>query len=146
MDAADQVNQLIDMGKEKGFLTYKEVNDILPSDIFSPEQIDNMMVMFGEMDIEIVEGIQKVRIPKRKLKKIPEEVKSETEEGLEKVPFEKSNDPAIIYLREMASVSLLNRDEEIEIAKRIEEGEKEIADKHTSRDQGNHQYRRKAQI
>jgi RNA polymerase primary sigma factor len=127
-DTTDQVNQLIDVGKEKGFLTYKEVNDILPSDIFSPEQIDNMMVMFGEMDIEIVEGIQKVRIPKRKLKKIPEEVKSETEEGLEKVSFEKSNDPAIIYLREMASVSLLNRDEEIEIAKRIEEGEKEIAE------------------
>ena len=127
-DTTDQVNQLIDVGKEKGFLTYKEVNDILPSDIFSPEQIDNMMVMFGEMDIEIVEGIQKVRIPKRKLQKIPEEVKAETEEGLEKVSFEKSNDPAIIYLREMASVSLLNRDEEIEIAKRIEEGEKEIAE------------------
>ena len=126
-NTTDQVNQLIDMGKEKGFLTYKEVNDILPSGIFSPEQIDNMMVMFGEMDIEIVEGIQKVRIAKRKLQKIPEEVKAETEEGLEKVPFEKFNDPAIIYLREMASVSLLNRDEEIEIAKRIEEGEKEIA-------------------
>ena len=73
-----KVNKLIDMGKEKGFLTYKEVNDILPSDIFSPEQIDNMMVMFGEMDIEIVEGIQKVRIPKRKLQKSPEEVKTET--------------------------------------------------------------------
>jgi len=126
-DTTDQVNQLIDMGKERGFLTYKEVNDILPSDIFSPEQIDDMMVMLGEMDIEIVEGIQKVRIPNRKLQKIPEEVKAETEEGLEKVPFEKFNDPAIIYLREMASVSLLNRDEEIEIAKRIEEGEKEIA-------------------
>ena len=127
-DTTDQVNQLIEMGKEKGFLTYKEVNDILPSDIFSPEQIDDMMVMFGEMDIEIVEGIQKVRVPKRKLQKSPEEVKAETEEGLEKVPFEKFNDPAIIYLREMASVSLLNRDEEIEIAKRIEEGENEIAE------------------
>jgi RNA polymerase primary sigma factor len=127
-NTTDQVNQLIDMGKEKGFLTYKEVNDILPSDIFSPKQIDDMMIIFGDMDIEIVEGIQKVRTPKRKLQKIPEEVKAETEEGLEKVPFEKFNDPAIIYLREMASVSLLNRDEEIEIAKRIEEGEKEIAE------------------
>jgi RNA polymerase primary sigma factor len=126
-DTTDQVNQLIDMGKERGFLTYEEVNDILPSDIFLPEQIDDMMIMFGEMDIEIVEGIQKARIPKRKLQKIPKEVEAEREEGLEKVPFEKFNDPAIIYLREMASVSLLNRDEEIEIAKRIEEGEKEIA-------------------
>jgi len=126
-DTIDQVNQLIDLGKEKGFLTYEEVNDILPSDIFSPEQIDDMMIMFGEMDIEIVEGIQKVRIPKRKLQKIPEEVEAETEEGIEKVPFEKFNDPARIYLREMSSVSLLNREEEVEIAKRIEEGEKEIA-------------------
>jgi len=126
-DTIDQVNQLIDLGKEKGFLTYEEVNDILPSDIFSPEQIDDMMIMFGEMDIEIVEGIQKVRIPKRKLQKIPEEVEAETEEGIEKAPFEKFNDPARIYLREMSSVSLLNREEEVEIAKRIEEGEKEIA-------------------
>ena len=56
----DQVNQLIELGKENGFLTYEEVNDILPPDIFSPKQIDEMMVMFGEMNIEIVEAIQKV--------------------------------------------------------------------------------------
>jgi len=127
-DTIYQVNQLIDLGKEKGFLTYEEVNDILPPDIFSAEQIDDMMIMFGEMDIEIVEGIQKASISKRKLQKIPEEVEAETEEGLEKVPFEKFNDPARIYLREMSSESLLNREEEVEIAKRIEEGEKEIAE------------------
>jgi len=126
--AIDQVDHLIDLGKEKGFLTYKEVNEILPSDIFSPEQIDDMMVMFGEMNIEIVEGIRKVRIPKRKLQKISEEVKAETKEGLGKVPFEKFNDPTTIYLREMGSLSLLNREEEVEIAKRIEEGEKEISE------------------
>jgi len=127
-DTIDQVNQLIDMGKEKGFLTYEEVNDILPSDIVSPDQIDDLMIMFGEMDIEIVDGAQKVRIPKRKLHKIPEEVEDEAGEGLEQVPFERLNDPVRMYLREMGSVSLLNRDEEVEIAKRIEEGEKEIAD------------------
>jgi len=125
-DTTDQVNQLIDMGKEKGFLTYKEVNDRLPSDIFSPEQIDDMMVMFGEMDIEIVEGIQKVKIPKRKLQELPKKVEAEEEEESEKVPFEKFIDPARIYMREMASLSLLNREEEVEIAKRIEAGEKEI--------------------
>lgn len=124
----DEVNQLIELGKEKGFLTNEEVTDILPSDIFSPKQIDEMMVMFGEMNIEIGEVVQKACVPKDKLQKIPEEVNAETEERLEKVPFEKNNDPAILYLREMASVSLLNREEEIEIAKRIEEGEKEIAE------------------
>ena len=51
----DQVKQLIDIGKEKGFLTYAEVNDVLPPDMVSPDQIDELMHMFGEMDIEIVE-------------------------------------------------------------------------------------------
>ena len=127
-DAIDQVNQLIDIGKEKGFLTYEEVNKILPSDVVSPEQIDDLMIMFGEMDIEIVDGSQKVRIPKRKLQKTPEEIEGGAEEELEQIPFERLNDPVRMYLREMGSVSLLNRDEEVEIAKRIEEGEKEIAE------------------
>ena len=65
----DQVNQLIDMGKEKGFLTYEEVNDVLPSEVVSPDQIDDLMIMFGEMDIEIVEGTQKVKLFKPKSKK-----------------------------------------------------------------------------
>ena len=124
----DQVNQLIDMGKEKGFLTYEEVNSILPSDVVSPDQIDDLMIMFGEMDIEVVEGTQKVRISKSKLQKTSEEIGIEAERGLQQAPFEKINDPVRMYLREMGSVSLLNRDEEVEIAKRIEEGEKEIAD------------------
>jgi RNA polymerase primary sigma factor len=125
----DQVNQLIDMGKEKGFLTYEEVNSILPSDVVSPDQIDDLMIMFGEMDIEVVEGTQKVRISKSKLQKTSEEIGIEAEGGLQQqAPFEKINDPVRMYLREMGSVSLLNRDEEVEIAKRIEEGEKEIAD------------------
>ena len=125
-EAIDQVNQLIDMGKEKGFLTYEEVNDMLPSDIVSPDQIDDLMIMFGEMDIEIVEGVQKVKLFKRKVQKSTEEAEGESEEEIDQVPFEKFNDPVRMYLREMGSVSLLNREEEVEIAKRIEEGEKEI--------------------
>ncbi len=125
--AIDQVNHLIDLGKEKGFLTYKEVKDILPSDSVSPDQLDDFMIMFGKMDIDIVDGVQKVRIPKRKLHKMSDTVEEETKEKIEQNPFEKLNDPVRMYLREMGSVSLLNRDEEVEIAKRIEEGEKEIA-------------------
>ena len=63
----EEVKQLIDLGKEKGFLTYDEVNDLLPPDIVSSEQIDDVMSMFGEMDIEIVDSAQKVKIPKIKL-------------------------------------------------------------------------------
>ena len=85
----DQVNQLIDMGKERGFLTYEEVNSVLPSDIVSPDQIDDLMIMFGEMDIEIVEGAQKVRISKTKLQKTSGETAGEAEEELAQAPFEK---------------------------------------------------------
>ena len=123
----DQVNQLIELGKEKGFLTYEEVNDILPSDIFSPKQIDEMMIMFGEMNIEIGEVVQKARVPKQKLQEPPEKGNGEIKEGPGKAAFDNVNDPASIYLREMGAVSLLSREEEVEIAKRIEEGEREIA-------------------
>ena len=126
-DSTDQLNQLIDLGKEKGFLTYEEVNEKLPEGVFSPEQIDDTMIMFEDMNIEIVEGMQKVTIPKPKLQKVPEELKAETKGGVGTVPFAQFKDPATIYLREMGSLSLLNREEEVEIAKRIEEGEKEIA-------------------
>ena len=127
-NTVDQVNQLIDMGKERGFLTYEEVNSVLPSDIVSPDQIDDLMIKFGEMDIEIVEGVQKVKISKTKLQKTSGATAGEAGEELEQAPFEKFNDPVRMYLREMGSVSLLNREEEVEIAKRIEEGENEIAD------------------
>jgi RNA polymerase primary sigma factor len=125
----DEVKQLIDLGKEKGFLTYDEVNDILPPDIVSSEQIDDVMSMFGEMDIEIVDSVQKVKIPKAKLDLEEEE---ELEGEHEEVEFEpgtlgRTSDPVRMYLREMGSVSLLTREGEVEIAKRIEEGERDVA-------------------
>jgi len=123
----DQANQLIELGKEKGFLTYEEVNDILPSDIFSPNQIDEMLVMFGEMNIEIGEVAKKASVPKHKLQEIPGKGNGEIKEAPGKAAFDNFNDPARIYLREMGAVSLLSREEEVEIAKRIEEGEKGIA-------------------
>ena len=87
MDTTDHANQLIEMGKEKGFLTYEEVNSILPSEIVSPEQIDNLMIMFVEMGIEIIDGVQKARISKPKLQKTLEEAETETEEKIEQVNF-----------------------------------------------------------
>lgn len=86
-DTTDQLNQLIDLGKEKGFLTYEEVNEKLPSGVFSPEQMDDMMSLFGGMNIEIVEGMQKVTIPKPKLQKVPKELKAETKGGSGSGPF-----------------------------------------------------------
>jgi RNA polymerase primary sigma factor len=125
----DEVKHLIDLGKEKGFLTYDEVNDLLPADIVSSDQIDDVMSMFGEMDIEVVDSAQKVKIPKVKLD-LDEDEEQEGEK--EEVEFEpgvlgRTSDPVRMYLREMGSVSLLTREGEVEIAKRIEEGERDVA-------------------
>jgi RNA polymerase primary sigma factor len=124
----DDVKQLIDIGKEKGFLTFDEVNDMLPPDI-ATDQIDDVMGMFGDMDIEIVDSAQKVKIPKMKID-LEEDEESEGES--EEVEFEpgsigRTSDPVRMYLREMGSVSLLTREGEVEIAKRIEDGERDVA-------------------
>ncbi len=119
----DQVKQLINIGKEKGFLTYDEVNDVLPPDMVSPDQIDELMLMFGEMDIEIVDSSQKVRLQRRKVNKLDQAEETTTDE---RDLYGKINDPVRMYLKEMGSVSLLSREEEVEIAKRIEGGEREV--------------------
>ena len=124
----DEVKELIDLGKEKGFLTFDDVNDILPQDI-ATEQIDDVMGMFGDMDIEIIDSSQKVKIPKLKMDMEEDE---ESEGEAEEVEFEpgsigRTSDPVRMYLREMGSVSLLTREGEVEIAKRIEDGERDVA-------------------
>src|ERR671934_2571105 len=132
----DEVKQLIDLGKEKGFLTYEEVNDLLPPDIVSSDQIDDVMSMFGDNDIAIVDEANKVKLPETKPPE-PEPVAAKEEdqttpqekaEQEEEDAYSKSNDPVRMYLRKMGSVSLLTREGEVEIAKRIEDGEKEVLD------------------
>jgi RNA polymerase primary sigma factor len=122
-DEMVKVKQLIKLGKGKGYLTYDEVNDLLPPDVVSPDQIDDLITMFGGMDIEVVDA------QKAPLREHPEEVelipsKEELELETEGVP--KARDLPQIYLREMGAVPLLTREGEIEIAKRLEEGEKEV--------------------
>lgn len=125
----DEVKQLIDMGKEKGFLTYDEVNDLLPPDMVSSEQIDDVMSMFGEMEIEVVDSAQKVKIPKVNLDLDEGEELEGEQEDIEFEPgaLGRTTDPVRMYLREMGSVSLLTREGEVEIAKRIEEGDRDVA-------------------
>jgi RNA polymerase primary sigma factor len=121
-----EVKALMERGREKGFLTFDEVNDALPPDA-GADQIDDVMSMFGEHDIEVVDDASKMKLPD----KPPEpEVKDQQEEQEEQeeedAGYGKSNDPVRMYLRKMGSVSLLTREGEVEIAKRIESGEKEI--------------------
>jgi RNA polymerase primary sigma factor len=120
----EKVKALIHMGKKKGFLTYDEVNTLLPPDIISSDQIDDLMMMFGEMDIEVVDAAHKVKVSKQREEVEP--LPPEEELELEAEGLGKSIDPVYMYLREMGSVYLLTREGEVEIAKRIETGEKEV--------------------
>ncbi len=120
------LEKLVETGKSKGFLTYDEVNDALPADA-APDQLDDVVGALGDEDIEIVDGATQVKIaPKRiadeesgekKLVVAPEREEEDVDY------YSKSNDPVRMYLRKMGSVSLLTREGEVEIAKRIEQGE-----------------------
>ncbi len=130
-----EVKKLISLGKEKGFLTYDELNSTLPAEVVSSEQFGNLMTMFGEMDIEIVDTADSERFQKAgEHEEMAEEIEDgETiEEGEKEIDLSpgalsRTDDPVRLYLKEMGSVALLSREGEIEIAKRIEEGKKEIA-------------------
>jgi RNA polymerase primary sigma factor len=128
-----EVQQLIEMGKSKGFLTYEEVNDALPADMAAPDQMEDVLGALGDEDIEIVDAATQVKIaPKRIVEEQHEQKTSrdreqphaaaKTEEEIDGY-HSKSNDPVRMYLRKMGSVSLLTREGEVEIAKRIEQGE-----------------------
>ncbi len=132
-----EVKKLITIGKEKGFLTYDELNSTLPAEVVSSDQFGSIMAMFGEMDIEIVEGSDGERIQKRsdggEGGEDAEDVESDSDEDNEKAidltpgALSRTDDPVRLYLKEMGSVALLSREGEIEIAKRIEEGKNDIA-------------------
>jgi RNA polymerase primary sigma factor len=119
-----EVKALMERGREKGFVTFDEVNDALPSDV-GADQIDDVMSMFGEHDIAVVDADKKMKLPDKPPEPEAKEEEQEEEEE-EDAGYGKSNDPVRMYLRKMGSVSLLTREGEVEIAKRIEEGEKEV--------------------
>jgi RNA polymerase primary sigma factor len=121
-----EINKLISLGKEKGYLTYEEVNDVLPSDVVTPDQIDDLMHLFGENGIDIVDTTVKGEIVAAAK---GDRDKEGGDEG--KTPASKSDsvsidDPVRLYLREMGTISLLTRKGEVEIAKRIEAGQNEV--------------------
>ncbi|MBI4382759.1 MAG: RNA polymerase sigma factor RpoD, partial [Nitrospinae bacterium] len=126
-----EINQLITLGKEKGYLTYEEVNDVLPSDVVAPEQIDDLMHLFGENEIDIVDTAikgEKLALNRIEDQEEKEEPAAEEEEDLAvaKADAVSIDDPVRMYLREMGTISLLTREGEVEIAKRIEEGQNEV--------------------
>ena len=149
------IKKLLDMGVQRGFLTFEEVNELLPLDIVEPHMIDEIMILLSENEIEIIDGAK----PRKEAESEEEEAEEETlefetadaggtpETGEDEAPaaegetastsseegaaapgaeFARGADPVKLYLKKMGSVSLLTREGEVEIAKRIETGELEI--------------------
>jgi RNA polymerase primary sigma factor len=119
-DKYDDLKKLIDTGKEKGYLTYDQVNDLIPQDVQSPDDLDDLLTTIGTQGIDVLEG---PKVPSTALDKEDEEVGEDVELDLTPGALEKTNDPVRMYLREMGTVPLLTREGEVEIAKRIERGQ-----------------------
>jgi len=126
----EELDRLISMGKQKGFLTYDEVNDALPSDIVSLDQLDDIMMMFGSLDIEVVDSAKTGRLPSevRAATPAPDDDDGDGPEPIDLTPgpVGRTEDPVRLYLREMGRVALLTREGEIALAKRIEEGKNQV--------------------
>ena len=117
----EDVRGLLEVGKEKGYLTYGDVNDALPDEIGTPDDLDDLITTIGTQGIDLLDA-----------PKFPGDKDFELEEGedveLDLTPgtLEKTNDPVRMYLREMGTVPLLTREGEVEIAKRIERGQMRV--------------------
>jgi RNA polymerase primary sigma factor len=129
----EELDRLITMGKQKGFLTYDEVNDALPSAIVSLDQLDDIMMMFGAMDIEVVDSAKAGRLPPEVGRERQQQPAEEADDDgpaepidLTPGPVGRTEDPVRLYLREMGRVALLTREGEIALAKRIEEGKNQV--------------------
>ena len=126
---SDEVNKLISLGKGKGFLTYDDINDMLPSDVIFSDQIDDILTIFHEKNIEVVDVERDEKDTDKQGEKTDEDEEKGMKDEIPPLPVSalgKTGDPVKMYLREMGMVSLLSREEEVRIAKKIEKGEKKI--------------------
>src|SRR5579871_2883964 len=110
-----KVEELVAIAKDQGFITYEEINEILPMTFDSAEQIDQVLIFLSGMDIQVLNQAEVER--QKEAKEL---------EGLAKRPEGTSDDPVRMYLKEMGSVPLLTREEEVEISKRIEKAQIQI--------------------
>ena len=127
-----RLKNLIVLGKERGYLTYAEINDHLPDDMLDAEQIENIISMINDMGIQVYDeapDAETLLMTETTPAVVPDEdVVEEAEQALSTVDseFGRTTDPVRMYMREMGSVELLTREGEIEIAKRIEDGLKHM--------------------
>jgi RNA polymerase primary sigma factor len=113
MRERDIFEEIIDIGKRRGVLTYDEINEALPSEFFSPDELEDLMDILQDMGVKVIDHEEAL---------LPEEVEEELEE------YEKAEDLVQAYFYSMGDISILKKDEETELAKRLEEGKKIIKD------------------
>lgn len=114
-----KIDELVAMAKEQGYVTYEEINEVLPMTVDTADQIDQILIFLSGMDIQILNQVEVERQKERK--KEAKEL-----EGLPKRVEGTPDDPVRMYLKEMGSVPLLSREEEVEISKRIEKAQIQI--------------------
>ncbi len=119
---------LVDLGREQGYLTFDQVNDFLPQDVTSPTDLRSALESFEDMDIKVLDDVPADGVDAE----LEGEVKEDSDELAESATggdsLSESSDPVRLYLKEMGNFQLLSREQEVEIAKRIEAGEKEVKD------------------
>ena len=125
-----EFRRLVAKGKERGYISHDEINENLPADINTPTQLEDVIALLTESDIEVVHDLSNLLgdISGQRDSRTQLVESTEVREDFDYAEFSKGNDPVRMYLRKMGSVSLLTRDGEVEIAKRIEEGEIQVLD------------------
>jgi RNA polymerase primary sigma factor len=113
-DKFDDIKKLIDTGKEKGYLTYDQVNDLIPQDVQSPDDLEDLLTTIGTQGIDVLEG---PKMPSTALdREEAEDAGDDVELDLTPGAMEKTNDPVRMYLREMGTVPLLTRESQRELS------------------------------
>jgi RNA polymerase primary sigma factor len=122
-----EVKQLISLGKEKGFLTFDEINDILPDDVLSSEMLEEVLILLAQLKIDVIDSKGNGKgFPHSVMEVEPLEEKSEDVEDELEIADITTDDPVRLYLKEMGNISLLTREDEIEVSRAIEEGQEKV--------------------
>ena len=120
---SEDIKNLIRQGKEKGFLSYAQINEVLPPEAVSPEKIDEMLILFAEMGIDVIDGEKGAKLVEAEETPVKDALGAS---AAAESASDRHHDPVRMYLWEMGSVPLLTREGEVEIAKKIDEGEREV--------------------
>jgi RNA polymerase primary sigma factor len=119
---------LVDLGREQGYLTFDQVNDFLPQDVTSPTDLRSALESFEDMDIKVLDDVPSDGVDADLETESKEEAEEIAEPTASPDSLSESSDPVRLYLKEMGNFQLLSREQEVEIAKRIEAGENEVED------------------